>query len=108
MAKNFIQNGETIDFTATKATKSGDVVILKEMVAVAITDIASGEVGTGNVGGVWRFKATQADDIKQGDVLYWKEAEGEATKTKGSNKVLGKAWSDSGTSSTEVDVKINV
>ncbi|HDV6359653.1 TPA: DUF2190 family protein, partial [Mannheimia haemolytica] len=57
--------------------------------------------------GVFSVKAKQADDIKQGAVLYWSETEG-ATLTAGSNKRLGIAWKDSGTSSNQVDVKINV
>lgn len=55
---------------------------------------------------MFTVKAKQADDIKQGDVLYWSESEG-ATKTAGSNKRLGIAWRNSGTMSAEVDVKIN-
>lgn len=106
MAKNFIQNGDTIDFVAKKAIKSGDVVLLGDLAAIAVTDIDNKATGTGIVGGVWRIKAKQADDIKQGDVLYWSETDG-ATKTKGTDKQLGIAWTDSGTSSTEVDVKIN-
>ena len=106
MAKNFIQNGETLDFVATKAVKSGDVVVLGDLIAIAITDVEKGEVGTGNVCGVWRVKAKQADDIKQGAVLYWSDTEG-ATLTAGANKRLGIAWIESGTSSAEVDVKIN-
>lgn len=107
MAKNFIQNGETVDFQATKAVKSGAVVVLGDLIAIAVTDIAQNDIGTGLVQGVWRLKAKQADDIKQGEVLYWSETEG-ATKTNTGNKRLGIAWCDSGTSSTDVDVKINV
>ncbi|NBH74624.1 DUF2190 family protein [Rodentibacter pneumotropicus] len=87
MAKNFIQNGDTLDFVATKAVKSGDVVVLNDLVAIAVTDIDKNATGTGIVGGVWRVKAKQADDIKQGAVLYWSETDG-ATLTAGSNKRL--------------------
>lgn len=107
MAKNFIQNGDTIDFVATRNVKSGDVVVLQDLIAIAVTDIANKTIGTGIVSGVWRVKAKQTDDIKQGDVLYWSDTEG-ATKTATSNKRLGIAWTDSGTSSEQVDVKVNV
>ncbi|MCQ9122902.1 DUF2190 family protein [Rodentibacter caecimuris] len=106
MAKNFIQNGDTLDFVATKAVKSGDVIVLNDLIAIAVTDIDNKATGTGIVGGVWRVKAKQADDIKQGAVLYWSDADG-ATLTAGSNKRLGIAWTDSDTASAEVDVKIN-
>ncbi|MBV7389018.1 DUF2190 family protein [Pasteurellaceae bacterium TAE3-ERU1] len=106
MAKNYIQDGQTIDFTATKTVKSGDVVVLNDLIAIAVTDVDNKAIGTGIVHGVWNVKAKQADDIKQGDVLYWSETEG-ATKTQASNKRLGIAWAASGTSSATVDVKIN-
>lgn len=108
MAKNYIQDGNTIRFTAKKAVKSGDVVVVGEMVGVAITDVENTSQGVLSTTGVFTVKAKQADDIKQGVVLYWDDGAGEATITKGSNKVLGKAWNESGTSSAEVDVKINV
>ncbi|WP_101776007.1 DUF2190 family protein [Pasteurella oralis] len=107
MAKNFIQNGDTIDFVATKATKSGDVVQINNLNAIAVTDIENQAAGTGIVGGVWRVKAKQSDNIQQGTVLYWDSGASEATTSKGSHKRLGVAWSNSGTSSAEVDVKIN-
>ncbi|ARA70939.1 TPA: DUF2190 family protein [Pasteurella multocida] len=108
MAKNYIQDGDTLRFTAKKAVKSGDVVVVGEMVGVAITDVENKAQGVLRVTGVFTVKAKQADNIEKGAVLYWDESAGEATTTKGSHKVLGKAWSDSGTSSTEVDVKLNV
>lgn len=107
MAKNYIQDGNTIRFTAESAVNSGDVVVMGKMVAVAITNTARGESGVGSTVGVWKVRAKQADDIKAGDLLYWSKTDG-ATKTADSNTPLGKAWTDSGTSSDVVDVKINV
>ncbi|MFD1806204.1 DUF2190 family protein [Pasteurella oralis] len=108
MAKNYIQDGDTLRFTATKSVKSGDVVVVGEMVGIAITDVENKTQGVLRVTGVFNVKAKQSEDIKKGVLLYWDENAGEATTTKGSHKMLGKAWSDSGTSSTEVDVKLNV
>ncbi|HHE3654180.1 TPA: DUF2190 family protein [Pasteurella multocida] len=108
MAKNFIQDGDILRFTATKAVKSGDVVVVGEMCGVAIADVENKEQGVLHVSGVFNVKAKKAEDIKQGVVLYWDNDAGEATITQGSHKVLGKAWSASGTSSSDVDVKLNV
>lgn len=107
MAKNYVQDGNTIRFTPAKAVVSGDVVTVGAMVAIAVTAVAAKETGVGLTTGVFTVKAKQADDIKQGTVLYWSDADG-ATTTAASNTKLGVAWSDSGTSSTQVDVKINV
>ncbi|QLB44803.1 DUF2190 family protein [Mannheimia pernigra] len=107
MAKNYIQDGNTVRLTATKAVTSGDVIVTEDLIAIAVTDAAKHDAVVGLTTGVFNVKAKQADDIKQGAVLYWSEDEG-ATLTAGSNKRLGIAWKASGTSSTTVDVKINV
>ena len=106
MAKNYVQDGNTVRLTAAKAVKSGDVVVAGDLIAIAVTDYDKGAPVVGLTNGVFTVKAKQADDIKQGAVLYWSDADG-ATITAGTNKRLGIAWKDSGTSSAEVDVKIN-
>ncbi|MDP8051048.1 DUF2190 family protein [Pasteurella atlantica] len=107
MAKNYIQDGKTINFTAKKNLQSGQVAVLETLVAIAITDVKANETGTGIVGGVWELPAKTADDIKQGAVVYWSDSDNQATITKGSNPKLGIAWADSGTSDSTVRVKIN-
>ncbi|MGF7433129.1 DUF2190 family protein [Pasteurella bettyae] len=107
MAKNYVQDGNTVRLTAAKAVKSGDVVVAGDLIAIAVTDSDKSAPVVGLTNGVFTVKAKQADDIKQGAVLYWSETEG-ATTTQASNKRLGIAWSESGTSSDQVDVKINV
>lgn len=107
MAKNYVQDGNTVRLTATKAITSGEVIVAGNLIAIAVTDVAKNDDVVGLTTGVFTVKAKQADDIKQGTVLYWSETEG-ATVTAGSNPRLGIAWKASGTSSTEVDVKINV
>lgn len=105
MAKNYMQDGNTVRFTAAAAVASGDVVMINDLAAVAITDVAKSESGVGLTTGVFTVKAKAADDIKQGAIVYWSD-EG-ATITAGSNKRLGIAWRASGASVDTVDVKIN-
>lgn len=106
MAKNYIQDGNTVRLNAIKAIKSGDVMVAEDLIAIAVTDADKNDAVVGLTTGVFTVKAKQADDIKQGAVLYWSETDG-ATITAGSNKRLGIAWQASGTSSATVDVKIN-
>lgn len=106
MAKNYIQDGNTVRLTATKAITSGEVIVAENLIAIAVTDVAKNDDFVGLTTGVFSVKAKQADNINQGAVLYWSE-EG-ATITAGNNKRLGIAWSASNTSSNQVDVKINV
>ena len=86
MSKNYVQDGNTVRFTAAANVKSGDVVILENLVAIAVSDVAQGGVGVGLTTGVFTVKATI---------------------TAGSNKRLGVAWRASGASVDTVDVKIN-
>lgn len=106
MAKNYVQDGNTVRFTATAAMKSGDVAMIENLAAIAVSDVAQGDVGVGLTTGVFTVKAKDADDIKQGAIVYWSAADG-ATTTAGSNKRLGVAWRASGASVETVDVKIN-
>ena len=106
MAKNYMQDGNTVRFAATAAVKSGDVVMLENLVAVAVSDVAQGGVGVGLTTGVFTVKAKAEDDIKQGAIVYWSATDG-ATITAGSNKRLGISWYASGVSMGTVDVKIN-
>ena len=106
MAKNYVQDGNTVRFTATAAMKSGDVAMIENIAVVAVSDVAQGGAGVGLTTGVFTVKAKAADDIKQGAIVYWSATEG-ATITAGSNKRLGVAWRASGASVETVDVKIN-
>lgn len=105
MAKNYVQDGNTVRFTAAANVKSGDVVLLENLATIAVSDVAQGGVGVGLTTGVFTVKAKAADDIKQGAIVYW-STDG-ATITAGSNKRLGVAWRASGASVDTVDVKIN-
>lgn len=106
MSKNYVQDGSTVRFTAAANVKSGDVVILENLAAIAVSDIAQGGAGVGLTTGVFTIKAKAEDDIKQGAIVYWSATDG-ATITAGSNKRLGIAWHASGASMGTVDVKIN-
>lgn len=102
-----MQDGNTVRFTATAAVKSGDVVMLENLAAISVSDVAQNETGVvGLTTGVFTVKAKAEDDIKQGAIVYWSATDG-ATITAGSNKRLGIAWNASGVSMGTVDVKIN-
>lgn len=67
MATNFVQNGNTIAITAAAADiASGDPVVVGDLVAVVITDIATGRTGDGFVSGVFQLPKLAADVIPAG------------------------------------------
>ncbi|EBA6588872.1 DUF2190 family protein, partial [Salmonella enterica] len=45
MAKNYVEDGKTIEIVATTSLKSGDLVQVGDMFAVAVTDITVGSAG---------------------------------------------------------------
>ena len=106
MSKNYLQDGNTVRFTATADVKSGDVVMLENLAVIAVSHVSQNETGVGLTTGVFTVKAKAEDDIKQGAIVYWSATDG-ATITAGSNKRLGIAWNASGASMGTVDVKIN-
>lgn len=107
MAKNFIQNGNAINIKATAPMKGGEVLQLGDLFGVVIADIAKDEIGAASVIGVWEFPAKSDDNITQGAKVYWDSGAKQVTTTKGSNKTLGIAWTDSPSTNTVVAVKIN-
>ncbi|WP_423249327.1 capsid cement protein [Mannheimia haemolytica] len=47
----------------------------EDLIAIAVSDAAKNDAVVGLTTGVFSVKAKQADDIKQGAVLYWSETE---------------------------------
>ena len=107
--KNLIQDGTTIQYTvADKPVKSGEMVVIEDMVAIAITDGAVGETISLAVEGVYRLpKGTGA--IKQGEKVYANVA-ADGTKTvvtaATGNTFIGYAWNSAGAADTTIDVNL--
>jgi len=78
MAKNFVQDGNVIDYTAATGISSGDLVLIGTTLAVAVTDIPAGATGALAVEGVYRLpKAAVA--IQAGEKLVWDASTGYLT-----------------------------
>tara|TARA_X000001036_G_scaffold45777_1_gene36626 strand:+ start:4997 stop:5320 length:324 start_codon:yes stop_codon:yes gene_type:complete len=69
--KNSVQNGKSLDLIASAAYSSGDLVVEGQFVGVAVTDIASGEVGAVAMTGVFEFTKETAASLAQGDIAYY-------------------------------------
>ncbi|MFP1462802.1 DUF2190 family protein [Escherichia coli] len=107
MAKNFVQDGTTIELVnAGDQTILSGAAVVGSTAAVAITDIPAGETGDGFAEGVFLLPKQSADDIQAGAVVYWKDGVGAAGRRwcGGSGRLLENAPANSAT----VAVKINV
>ncbi|HID8434790.1 TPA: DUF2190 family protein [Serratia marcescens] len=106
MAKNFVQNGNTIAITAAVAEiASGDPVVVGDLVAVAITDIATGRTGDGFVSGVFQLPKLAADIIPAGKKVFIKDGVVQLAATDA--VAAGFAWEAAAKDVTVVAVKLN-
>jgi predicted RecA/RadA family phage recombinase len=97
MAKNYVQEGKVIPFTAAADIASGQVVVVGTLVGVSMTDVTAGAIGQLAITGVWDISAATAE-IEQWAPVYW-DADGNpvggiagtgaATATSSSNTPIG-------------------
>ncbi|HIF6302252.1 TPA: DUF2190 family protein [Klebsiella michiganensis] len=107
MAKNYVQEGKTIPLnnSGSETISSGDPVAVGSMIAVAITDIAAGDVGDGFAEGVFLLPKLTTDAVTAGEKVYLKSGNVQLDDT---DAVLaGTAWEDAAAGVTVLEVKIN-
>ncbi|MFV0576043.1 MAG: capsid cement protein [Vibrio sp.] len=103
MAKNFVQNGSTIEFVADKDVLSGELVVIGEIVGVAHENVATGETGVAHTSGVFSFEKPANSVFEVGRSVFI--LDGELTEDN-TAVYVGKAWSFGGAFPT-FDVNIN-
>lgn len=105
--KNLVQDGATIDYKVSgKAVKSGDVCMIEDVAAVAVTDGAVGETIAMHVSGVYEL-GKGAGAIKQGQKVYVDAGGTGIVATDTGNKYAGCAWEPAAASAATVLVKLN-
>ncbi|EOX4945655.1 DUF2190 family protein [Vibrio alginolyticus] len=104
MAKNKIEDGQTIDFTAATAHKSGDLIEVGALAVVVHQNVEAGEPGVGHVEGVWSLPKSTAIAIAQGEAVYIKNA---VISKDNTGVYAGKAWESKEAVDEEIAVRIN-
>jgi predicted RecA/RadA family phage recombinase len=106
---NFVQTGDSIDYTPATAVDAGDVIVQNDLIGVASVDIAASALGALAVTGVFDFpKDTgSASAIAAGKTVYWDENNEVATETAGGNTSLGKSVKAAGDDDTTVRVRLS-
>ncbi|EGO4385290.1 DUF2190 family protein, partial [Escherichia coli] len=79
MAKNFVEDGKTVEIVAGANISSGELVQVGDIFAVALTDIAKGEIGDGMTEGVFMLPKLKTDDMKTGKKVYLKSGKVQLT-----------------------------
>jgi predicted RecA/RadA family phage recombinase len=105
MAKNYIEDGQTMDWTNTTGApvKSGDPVAVASITGVAHGDIPDNGNGVLHMTGVFSLPKKATDSWQAGNLVYL--SEGELTSTSG-DVVVGLAWADAAVSETEAAVRL--
>jgi predicted RecA/RadA family phage recombinase len=108
MAKNYIQEGDQLSYTAGgTAIVSGAVVLMGKRIGIAIADIPANSQGTVSATGVWSVAKLGTDAVGQGDLLYWDAANSRLTTTAAGNTQAGYAAAAAGAGVATVNIKIN-
>lgn len=83
-AKRVQGGGPTIPYTPETAKLAGDVIEIGDnLVGVVVTEIAAGELGALELGGIWAFKKVTGA-AAQGNDFYWDNDGNPAVGTAGS------------------------
>ena len=106
----FIQQGNSIDYTPAAAVTAGDVIVQGDLVGIAQIDCAADQLGALAVTGVFDIdKATGVGTgIDVGTKVYWDAADqqAKADDEAGANKYLGKTIAAAGDDDAKVRVRL--
>lgn len=107
MAKNFIHEGDVLNYTAGANIASGQFVLIGAIGGVAIAAIANGATGAVRVKGVFSVpKATGA--VTQGAKLYWDATNSVLTTTASGNTIVGVAAAAAQSGDATAQILLNV
>lgn len=111
MTTKLVQKGNRIAWNndTGSAVASGDIVVVGEVLAIALSDIANGEDGELGIGEVYYAPKVSGAVIAQGETVVWDVSAGafdDNLATPAAGDVVGGAvaWEDAGNGVTEVAV----
>lgn len=107
MATNYVQEGKTLNYTASGADiSSGDLVVIGTIAGIAKTNIADGETGAVHISGVFSV-AKASGAVTQGAKLYWNSTNSNLTTTASGNTLVGVAAEAAASGDATVKILLN-
>ena len=103
----FIQHGDSVDYTPAADVAAGEVVVVGSLVGVAKRDIKANVMGAITVVGVFDIDKDSAEVIALGDSIYWDDTNSRATTVTTDNTYMGKAVLAAGAGTTTVRVRVS-
>jgi predicted RecA/RadA family phage recombinase len=110
MAKNYVQEGKSIDYQNMDqiTIASGAVVVIGVLAGVAQTDIPPGKTGAVAIEGVWKLPKDTATPLDAGALAYWDTANKKIVAAAGEDIVpAGVAVAAAAAAAATANVKIN-
>ena len=105
--KNFIQEGQHMDYANTAAVVSGQAILIGIKLGVSLKDYAVNELGAYRVTGVISLPKKAADAPAAGAALYWDNTNKYITVTAAGNTYAGWAFAAAAGADSTVAIKIN-
>lgn len=107
MAKNYIQEGDTLTLPAPYAVSSGQGALIGVLFGVALVTLANAESGSFMVEGVFDLAKTSAQAWTIGARIYWDDTAKVCTTTATSNTLIGVAVAVAANPSSTGRVRLN-
>jgi predicted RecA/RadA family phage recombinase len=107
MAKNYIQEGDTLDLAAPYARESGEGALIGTLFAVALVKLANGVTGAFAVEGVFSLAKVSAQAWTVGAKIYWDDTAKNCTTTSSANTLIGIASKAAANPSSTGYVRLN-
>lgn len=107
MARNFVQPGDTLTFTAPYAVASGGGFLSGVQFAVALADAAIGAPVEAKVNGVWDLTKNTGEAWTAWAKVYWDNTNKRLTTTSSGNTYVGVTTQAQASSDAVGRVKLN-
>jgi predicted RecA/RadA family phage recombinase len=91
MARNYVQPGKTLTFTAPYQRNSGEGALIGAIFGVALQTVANAVAGEFAICGVWDITKTAAQTFTEGALVYWDNAAKSVTAVSTGNTRIGVA-----------------
>lgn len=105
--KNYIEEGNRLQFTVGADTAAGAGVLVGKRLGVAANAILNGAVGVLAMEGVFELPKLSTDVVAAGALLYWDDTNKRLTTTATSNTLAGYAQAASGNGVATVNIMLN-
>ena len=107
--KNYVQNGDFIDFTAGATTTSGQLVQVGSLHGVSVNDVANGATGILARKGVFtlpKLTGASADACTAGGPVYFSSGSVSGSDSSGTRKLVGYSLAAAAQAATTVQVRL--